>query len=738
MQTSNENNSSSWQKIIHSDKVFFLLTRKPTFVEFIVAFAIGIAVYFSLRFELNLSDLWLLVPIILIAAILPKYYLYLRYGLLLVAAFLGGLVYVGFYSHAIKEPTLTYQTRVINLEGIALEVKRLKGNHEQLTLGEISYPQTYKGQRPEKVRLTVRVNSPFYESGDKLRVRAILSPPPRPVYPNGYDSSRQFFYAGIGATGFAVSPVEVLENNPQSETWFTAVEHLRARIAIAIESHLDGQTAAVATALLTGQKSKISNQVKDDMRISGLAHLLAISGLHMALFTGFLFFTVRAVLALSPRIALLYPIKKIAAAVAWVGGAYYLLISGLGVSTIRAFIMVSIVLLAVLLDRQAISMRLLAFAALIVLLLNPSAIVGASFQMSFSAVFGLIAVYSAWREYVFRQYAQSSDGLDYDTFNEGDGFSDSYGDKHPLPKFLRNRFVAYPMGVLSSTLIAEVSLLPVSVYHFHRFSTYGMAANLAVMPIMGFWIMPFGLFALLLFPFGLEGLALIPMGHGIDAMLYVANVVANEDGSSIHLINLPISSYVAVVLAAIIMVWLRGRVRLLSVLALFGFSGVMWAINTTPHIIVENKGKMQALSDGEGEFYFTDLRSGRYARNQWVERFGLSDAPHIRELIKLQLRGGAEKPISINCDQNGCVYSIKGYSVGLPQTYSALAEDCLRVDVLITELRVQGVCPKPQLVIDSKALRNGGAHALWFEEDGIKVKNVESERGKRLWSYDNR
>ncbi|MCK5042110.1 MAG: ComEC/Rec2 family competence protein [Sphingomonadales bacterium] len=707
------------------------MTRRPSFIEFLVAFAIGIAVYFSLKFELFLSDLWLLVPVILVLVFFSKQHYALRFVFSMLASLLVGVFYVGFYSHMENAPTLTYETGVLRLEGVAVEVKRLAGEHEQLTLGEVTYPESYNGRRPSKVRITVRVNSPFYESGDKLRVVAVLSPPPRPVYPSGYDSARQFFYSGIGARGFAIAPVEVLSTNPAGETWFSVVEHLRDRIGFAIEQHLDGQTAAVATALLTGQKSKISNDVKEDMRISGLAHLLAISGLHMALLTGFLFFSVRALLALSPRITLLYPIKKIAAVVAWFGGAYYLLISGLGVSTIRAFIMVSVVLLAVLLDRQAISMRLLAFAAFIVLLLDPSALVSASFQMSFSAVFGLIAVYEGWRNYVHRQYAKSSDGLDYDTFSEG------RTDKHPLPKIFRNRFFAYPLGVLSSTLIAEVSLLPVSVYHFHRFSTYGMAANLAVMPIMGFWIMPFGLFALLLFPFGLEGLALVPMGLGIDAMLYVANIVANEEGSSIHLTNLPMSSYVAVVMAAIFMVWLKGRVRLLSVLALFGFSGYMWVANTPPQMIVENGGKMLALSDGNGGYYFTDLRSGRFARNSWGERFGLAETPHIRELIKQQQRSGEENPISISCDQSGCIYEIDGRTIGLPKTYSAVAEDCLRVDMLITQLRVQGVCPTPNIIIDSKALRQGGAHAIWFNEEGdnVTIKTVEGERGKRLWSF---
>ena len=724
-----ENNWSVLQKLLSNDDVFKLLTRRPSFVEFIVTFAIGIAVYFSLNFELNLSVLWLLVPVILIALFFSKQSYYLRYVLLLFSAFLIGVFYVGVYSHMVKQPTITYETGVVNLKGIALEVKRLEGEHEQLILGQLEYTDNYRGVRPEKVRLTVRVASDYFESGDKLEVRAILSPPPRPVYPGGYDSARQYFYKGIGARGFVISPVVVLDKSPTGEAWFTTIEHLRDRIAFAIEQHLDGQTAAVATALLTGQKAKISNQVKDDMRVSGLAHLLAISGLHMALFTGFLFFSVRALLALSPRITLLYSIKKIAAVVAWFGGAYYLLISGFGVSTIRAFIMVSVVLLAVLLDRQAISMRLLAVAGFIVLVLDPSALVSASFQMSFSAVFGLVAVYEGWRKYVQKQYAKSSDGMDYDTF------SDHTTNKHPLPKILRNRFFSYPLGVLSSTLIAEVSLLPVSVYHFHRFSTYGMAANLAVMPIMGFWIMPFGLVALLLFPFGLEGLALIPMGLGIDAMLYVANVVANEDGSSIHLIDMPITTYVSMVLGAIFMVWLRGRARLISVLSLFAFSGFAWAIKTPPQIIVESEGRVIALSNGGDQYYFTDLRAGRFARNSWRERFGLTSTPHIREFIKLQQRSTDPLPVNISCDTAGCVYELDEFTVGIPQTHSGLADDCLRVDILITKLRVQGVCPKPNLIIDSKALQLGGAHALWLDDGKVAIKNVELARGQRLWSY---
>ena len=704
------------------------LAKLPTLAEICVGFACGIALYYSLMFEPSLPVLWLFAPLILIILLLSNQFKKWRFVYLMLAILLAGFGYVGLYSHFQSSNTLANSTYALNLTGSADEVDRLTGGHERLTLSNIIYPESYNGTRPEKVRLTVRVASDFYKAGDYLEVRAILEPPPRPVYPNGYDSARKYYYNNIGALGYVIAPVMVVSNNDNAQaqiTWRTKIDLLRDRISQSIEQHLDGQTAAVATALLTGIRSKISNEVRDNMRTSGLAHLLAISGLHMALFTGVLFFIVRALLALSPRVALVYPIKKIAAVVAWFGGAYYLFISGMGVSTLRAFTMVSIVILAVLVDRQAISMRLLAFAALVVLIINPSALVSASFQMSFAAVFGLIAVFEAWRKYVQKHYDIAAESIDYENLGQ---LNDSRGNTHPLPPLFQNRFVAYPLGVIASTFVAEVSLLPVSAFHFHRFATYGLVANLFAMPLMGFWIMPFGLAVLILYPFGLEGWALVPMGWGIDAMLYVAATVASLNASLVDIPNIPMFSFLGFVFAALLMVKLKGRTRVGVVGALLLFSALLWRTNTAPQIIVESQGKMVAVSDNAGGYYFSSLRSGRYARARWAERFGLEETPHFREYD--------DEAGLIACDQQGCIYNYENFSVGLPQSFSALAQDCLRVDIIITQLRVQGTCPKPKLIIDSRTLHYNGAHALWLSADGIEVKSVEGERGKRLWSFD--
>ncbi|HEX9648865.1 MAG TPA: ComEC/Rec2 family competence protein, partial [Alphaproteobacteria bacterium] len=363
---------------------------------------------------------------------------------------------------------------------------------------------------PRRVRLTARGDTAALVPGARVRVPAVLMPPPRPAAPGAYDYARSLYFQRIGAVGYAVGTAVAVApagggGGADVEARLSA---LRLAVADRIEAAAGGgpnrARAEVAKALLTGIRTGIPDEVVSAWRDSGLAHLLAISGLHLGLVGGFLFFAVRLALASVEAVALRYPIKKWAAAFALVGAFAYLLLTGATVPTQRAFVMAALVLLAVILDREAVSMRPVALAALVVLALHPESMVGASFQMSFAAVIALVATFEAvrgrWTDHRNRR-----------------------------PGVLR-RAALYVGFVAMTSVVAGAATAPFAAYHFGRLTTVGLVANLVAVPTTALWIMPWGLAGLLLMPVGLEQLALVPMAWGIELVNATARWCAGLPG----------------------------------------------------------------------------------------------------------------------------------------------------------------------------------------------------------------
>jgi competence protein ComEC len=344
-----------------------------------------------------------------------------------------------------------------------------------------------------------------------VRLAAVLLPPPDATHPGGFDYARQVWFERIGAVGFAVSAPELLP--PPAEPSLgvrlaMSVELVRAVVAERIESRIAGEAGGIAAALVTGYRGGIPDDAQEALRVAGLAHILAISGLHMMLVVGTLFWGVRALLALSPGLALTRPIKKWAAAVALVGGAAYLVLSGGAIATQRAFIMAAIMMVAILVDRPAITLRNIAIAAMVVLVLTPEALLSASFQMSFAATIALVAGYEALRERRTPQRWRAG-----------------------LVAMLRRHVWQYVFALVMTALIAGFATAPYAAFHFNRVAVYGLIGNVGAMPLVGTLIMPPGLIAMCLMPFGLDGPFLWLMGQGIDMVLAVARAVAGLEGA---------------------------------------------------------------------------------------------------------------------------------------------------------------------------------------------------------------
>lgn len=368
---------------------------------------------------------------------------------------------------------------------------------------------------PERVSLLARARHEPAQIGDTITGRARISPPSGPALPALNDFAFSSYFDGIGGVGFFYAAPKKQAAAPSAGNWIADIESrlfdLRSTIATRIRATVPGDPGAFAAAIVTDERRAISKETTEALRLSGLAHIVAISGLNMALAAGIFFVGVRTVLSVFTGFAQTYPVKKFAAFGALMMVTAYYLISGFGVSAERAYIMMAIMLVAVLFDRPSISLRNVALSALVIIAMSPSEILGPSFQMSFAATVALVAGFALWK---LRAEGRDPEPLPF---------------RHPVvkPALASWNFVA---GIFATSLIGGISTALYSVEHFHRIATYGLAANLAAMPIISFVVMPAGLAGMLLMPFGLDAPFMKLMGLGLEAVIAIARHVAAWGG----------------------------------------------------------------------------------------------------------------------------------------------------------------------------------------------------------------
>jgi len=661
-----------------------------------VALGVGVAGYFSLRFE---PPFWLGMAMIGGAGLLV-WQVRRRVPALVAASAVLALA-VGFNAAQwrtmlVAAPVLERQISAVMVEGRVARADPVAGGF-RVTVADPVVARLAAAETPVLVRIRVRGDREPPDVGSLIRVRASLLPPPGPSAPGAFDFQRQAWFARLGAVGFAMGQVLVLEpREPGVGKRFIAA--LRQGVLRRVTAVLDGDTGAVAAALLMGQRGGISETALTAMRDAGLAHLLAISGLHMGLVAGLLFFVVRGSLALAAPVALHWPIKKWAALMALVGIFGYLLLAGAPVPTRRAFVMTGLVLVAVMLDRTAISLRLVAWAAAVVLLMRPESIVGASFQMSFAAVLALVAFYE----------------------RAGPKMAAWYGSAGPL-----RRLALYAVGVSFTTLVAGLATMPFAIQQFNRVAVFGMVANLAAVPLTGMWVMPWAVLALILMPFGLEALALVPMGWGVDGILAVAKTVAAWPGAAISVRAMPLAGLIAVVFGGLWLCLMRRSWRWGGLAAVL--IGLLTVGQTrAPDIWVNSDGKLIGLSDGNGGLLLSSGRAAAFTRGIWLRRAGIDEWATFP-------KSGASEDGRLACDGVGCIFRVKGQTVALVRDAAAFWDDCRVADIIISRAPVPRDCTRPHTRITPWDLRDGGAHVLWLEPGTARVANVNEARGRRPW-----
>ncbi|HEX9904331.1 MAG TPA: ComEC/Rec2 family competence protein, partial [Propylenella sp.] len=564
----------------------------------------------------------------------------------------------------------------------------------RIVIDRLESPDISPQEMPRRLRVTLGRRHEMPPLGSRITVLARLMPVPGPVVPGGYDPRRAAFFAGIGGSGFVLGSWRLgVDREPDSVD--LTVARIRAAAVARITAAEPGEAGAVAAALLVGERSGLSEATNESLRISGLAHILAISGLHMMLVAGTAFFAVRAGLALSPRLALARPIRKWAALAAILVATIYLALSGGSVATVRAYVMAVVMFSAMLVDRPAISMRNLAIAAFIVVALKPEGVIEPGFQMSFGAVMALIAAWEFWGARRIRRL--------------GDG---NILPGPPLLGYARRAI----LGVAITTLVAGFATAPFAAYHFERVATYSLLGNLLAAPLVSTLIMPFGLAALILMPFGLEGPPLWVMARGIEALIAVSDWVARLPGSEF---GAPPIASLSLLLIVAGMLWLclwRLRWRMLG-LPLIGLGLLSIPIlKDLPDVLVAPDGKAVAVRDSTGVLRVSGSRTGSYTIDQFFD-----EEPGPPPEDGSALREG------VGCDPLGCILKgANGLTVAHVLDPAAFPEDCRRADVIVAPLPAPGAC-SAALVIDAPRLARFGSHA-------VRAGYAASERQLRVRS----
>ena len=435
------------------------------------------------------------------------------------------------------------------------------------------------------------------------------------------------------------------------------------------------------------------------MFISGLGHVLSISGYHMAVVAGVVFFAVRALLALFPALAAGFPIKKWSAVAALAASAFYLLLSGAEVATQRSFFMTAVVLIAIMVDRRAITFRTLAVAALIVLSIAPEALVHPSFQMSFAATLGLVALVQIGMPRMFAAPDHSATAR---------------------VALWGGREV---MMLLLASLVAGLATTPYAAFHFHRVTPYGVLANLAAMPVVSALVMPAGLFGLVAMPFGFDGACWWAMGIGIDWMIAVTQWVAGLPGAVGRMAAFGIGPLIAASIGIILLGLLRTPLRWSGAAVLL--VAVVWAIRVPqPDILISADGRNVGVRGPDGRLHL--MRAAK-VKDAFLVREWLAADADARTPADTSLGWG------VSCDESGCVtQSAGGAFVALALRPEALSDDCDRASLIVTARPAPTACAAS--VIDAERLRRQGALALRKSRDGFAVDAVKPKGIDRPWS----
>lgn len=533
------------------------------------------------------------------------------------------------------------------------------------------------------------------QSGDSISVRALVRPPAPPAYPGAWDLQRDAFFAGLGGSGYALGAVAVTtEARPSAPMRF--VQWLREVIAARVTAVIPGAAGAVSVTLLTGASMAIPPADHAAFRDSGLAHLLAVAGLHIGIVMGFALTLSRFGFALSEHASLFWPTKKIAALCALAAGCAYMVLTGMHVPIMRSFAMACLFTTAVLADRLAVSLRGWALAGVVLMLAVPWEVPDVSFQMSFSAVLALIAGYEALRPWLRRLHGES----------------------------WHRRLLSHLAALALTSALAGTASAPYGAYHFGQVQAYFVLANMVAVPLTAFWVMPAGLIALFLMPLHLEYWALVPMGWGAEAILWVARATAALPSATFMVPHMPAWGLCVFTLGlAWLGIW-RTRRRLLGVFVMA--AGLASPLADRPaDMLVSADGRLIGVRTGSGVFLQAGQGASKFTRDAWAQYWAAGPFGPM-----------ADDPAgAIRCQSDSCLLRPYADRPGAMLARGASRRtECGGISVIVSAEPARGLCPRPwpDLVDRFVVWRNGSA-AIWLRPAGAIILTDRSDRGDRPW-----
>ena len=654
-----------------------------------VLLGLGICGYFAAQFEPAAITCVMLLALglfgVAVQQLLPDGVRIIVIG---VALLLPGFGLAGLRANVVAEPALGFRYYG-PIQGRIIEIDRSGLDAVRLTLDRVVLARMEAARTPATVRISLHGDQGFItpEPGQLILMTGHLSPPLGPVEQVGFDFQHMAWLEGLGAVGYPRTPV-LLGAEAREGAAGLWVYRQRVATCSGVQDRLDGESGAFAAAIITRDRSCMGQDSLAVLRASNLAHLLAISGMHMGILAAFIFATLSYGFALWPTAALYWPTKKIAANGALIAAAVYLALSGGIISTERAFVMVAVMLVAVLFDRRALTLCSVVIAALIVLTLRPEALFGPGFQMSFAATTALDAVFGVMRH------------LD-------------------LPRV--PRWAKSVGAVFISSLVAGLATAPFAAFHLTQIAQLGLIANLMSVPLMGALVMPAAVLAAVLAPLRLERVGLWAMDLGLRWILGVAHFVADQDGALRHVVTPGPKVLALIALGGIFVVQWRGSIRWAGV-ALVILAFALWHVAERPAVLLAVSGSLigvmietgRVVSKESGEAFAVEswLENNGAPVDQWVAygRDGLLEQGRVVSVIVAGTR----------------VLNLRG------ATALAAIEGCGGADIVISnqEMRALAGCE----VYDIVRLRQTGALAGWIEAGELRLISVRDHTEERIWN----
>jgi competence protein ComEC len=602
-------------------------------------------------------------------------------------------------SDSVAAPVINGERTPRRVEGFVVDVVSPGAGGPRLLIAPVAISGLAAAQTPKRIRVTIdAVDIP--RPGDAVRLRAILGPPPPPAAPGSYDFARDAWFNAVGGVGFSLGDIGTtsLEAPPLRLRGGMAVNAFRWRLAERIIAHMGPSSGGIGAAMVTGHEAWITREQTEAMRASGLAHILSISGLHMAIVGGFVFGLARLGIAAWPWLALRAPGKKIAAVAGLAAVAGYLVISGAPPPAERAAITAGVAFAAILFDRQAVTLHGLALAALIILVRQPEAAGAPGFQMSFAATTALIALAEAWQRPV-REIS--------------------------VPWLIRaiqavGSWLAVSVG---ASFVAGLATGPFAMQHFNRVAIWGLPANLIVAPLSSFVIMPFLALGTALESLGWGEPFLRIAGWGVEAMVTVARKFEAIGGQAV-VASAPSFTLVIAFLGLMLLCLWSGRLRWLGLP--LAFAVALWPRPVIPDAWIAADGSTAAVRRGDKALFLRpDAR--RFGAELWARRRGLAIGEgHDYACSTYACRPTDGAPVAL-------ALSWSRKTVAAPM----LAELCQEAEIVVLRGGVEGSSPPAcaaRVVLTSADFAAGGAAELYRREGEWWIVWAQPLRGQRPWS----